>query len=168
MYGQSNLFVSPNITYGIFKKSPSEFLLITRRSARNMAFQSQFEKWGEVVEVATISGKDVIGTQVHAPLSQFGKVYVVPMDTIKENKGTGVVTSVPSDSPDDFVMNRDLAKKPEFYGIQQRWVVSISSIRPSRMHSLIRSVANRASSYYREPDLWKSHVSWFRFKCSTT
>jgi leucyl-tRNA synthetase len=124
MYGQSNLFVSPNITYGIFQRSPSEFLLVTRRSARNMAFQGIFEKWGEVKEVASISGKDVIGTQVHAPLSQFGKVYVVPMDTIKENKGTGVVTSVPSDSPDDFVMNRDLAKKPDFYGIQQHWIVS--------------------------------------------
>jgi leucyl-tRNA synthetase len=122
MYGQSNLFVSPNIAYGIFQKSPTEFLLVTRRSARNMAYQSVFENYGEVKEITTISGKDVIGTQVHAPLSQLGKVYVVPMDTIKENKGTGVVTSVPSDSPDDFVMNRDLAKKPDFYGIQQHWV----------------------------------------------
>jgi leucyl-tRNA synthetase len=43
------------------------------------------------------------------------------MDTIKETKGTGVVTSVPSDSPDDFVMNRDLAKKADFYGIKPEW-----------------------------------------------
>ena len=122
MYGQSNLFVSPNITYGIFEKGPGEYILVTRRSARNMAYQSVFEKFGEVKEITTISGKDVIGTKVHAPLSQLGTVYVVPMDTIKENKGTGVVTSVPSDSPDDFVMNRDLAKKPDFYGIKGEWV----------------------------------------------
>ncbi|KIW01134.1 leucine-tRNA ligase [Verruconis gallopava] len=122
MYGQSNLFVSPQITYGIFKGKNEEYYLITKRAARNMAYQSIFENFGEVKEVFAISGKDVIGTQVHAPLSHLGKVYVVPMDTIKENKGTGVVTSVPSDSPDDFVMNRDLAKKPDFYGIQQHWV----------------------------------------------
>lgn len=124
MYGQSNIFVSPNINYGIFRKSPSEYLIITRRAARNMAFQSQFEKWGGIVEVGTVMGKELLGSLVHAPLSQLGKVYVVPMDTIKENKGTGVVTSVPSDSPDDFVMNRDLHKKSDFYGIQQHWVVS--------------------------------------------
>ena len=33
------------------------------------------------------------------------------MLTIKEDKGTGVVTSVPSDSPDDFAALRDLKKK---------------------------------------------------------
>lgn len=33
------------------------------------------------------------------------------MLTIKEDKGTGVVTSVPSDSPDDFAALRDLKNK---------------------------------------------------------
>lgn len=122
MYGQSNMFVGPTITYGIFEKAEGEYILVTRRAARNMAYQSTFAEFGVVKEVTTISGKDVIGTKVHAPLAQLGTVYVVPMDTIKENKGTGVVTSVPSDSPDDFVMNRDLAKKPDFYGIKAEWI----------------------------------------------
>jgi leucyl-tRNA synthetase len=30
------------------------------------------------------------------------------MPTISMNKGTGIVTSVPSDSPDDYAMLRDL------------------------------------------------------------
>lgn len=34
------------------------------------------------------------------------------MLTIREDKGTGVVTSVPSDSPDDFAALNDLKKKP--------------------------------------------------------
>ena len=40
--------------------------------------------------------------------------------TIKEDKGTGVVTSVPSDSPDDYAAFVDLKKKKAFrekYGI---------------------------------------------------
>jgi len=31
--------------------------------------------------------------------------------SIKEDKGTGIVTSVPSDSPDDFAALTDLKKK---------------------------------------------------------
>lgn len=37
-------------------------------------------------------------------------------------QGTGVVTSVPSDSPDDFQTVTDLKKKPEFYKIDPSWV----------------------------------------------
>lgn len=37
-------------------------------------------------------------------------------------QGTGVVTSVPSDSPDDFQALLDLRKKPEFYHIEASWV----------------------------------------------
>jgi leucyl-tRNA synthetase len=122
MYGQSNLFVSPKITYGIFKVNDNDYYFITERAARNMAFQSIFPKWGEFPKVASVKGSDVVGSLVNAPLSQLGDVYVVPMDTIKEGKGTGVVTSVPSDSPDDYIMNQDLAKKPDFYNIQAKWV----------------------------------------------
>lgn len=37
------------------------------------------------------------------------------------SQGTGVVTSVPSDSPDDFQTLMDLRKKPEFYKIDPAW-----------------------------------------------
>ncbi len=36
-------------------------------------------------------------------------------------QGTGVVTSVPSDSPDDYRALLDLRKKPEMYKIQLEW-----------------------------------------------
>ncbi|EGW34458.1 uncharacterized protein SPAPADRAFT_59883 [Spathaspora passalidarum NRRL Y-27907] len=44
------------------------------------------------------------------------------METVLATKGTGVVTCVPSDSPDDFVTTRDLANKPEYYKIEKDWV----------------------------------------------
>jgi leucyl-tRNA synthetase len=122
MYGQTNLFVSPKITYGVFQVSENDYFLVTNRAARNMAYQNIFSKWGEFPKVAEISGGDIIGTLVDAPLSVHKQVYVVPMDTIKEAKGTGVVTSVPSDSPDDYAMTIDLGKKAEFYKIKAEWV----------------------------------------------
>jgi len=46
------------------------------------------------------------------------RYYILPMENVLATKGTGVVTSVPSDSPDDFP---DLRKKPEFYKIDPLW-----------------------------------------------
>jgi leucyl-tRNA synthetase len=122
MYGQTNLFVSPNITYVIFKVSDTVFYLATDRAARNMAFQGIFPKWGIVTKVMEIKGADLIGTSVRAPLTVRDIIYVLPMDTIKPTKGTGVVTSVPSDSPDDHITTLDLVKKATYYGIDPQWV----------------------------------------------
>ncbi|KAF2754237.1 leucyl-tRNA synthetase [Pseudovirgaria hyperparasitica] len=124
MYGQTNVFVSPAITYGIFRVSETDFFFVTNRAARNMAFQGIFTglDWGIVQRVVELSGSDVIGSTVSAPLSRQGEVYVIPMDTISETKGTGVVTSVPSDSPDDYAMTIELSKKADFYGISSEWV----------------------------------------------
>ena len=102
MYGQTCCFVGPKITYGIFKVSDNEYFFLSDRAARNMAFQSIFPEWGIFPKVAELQGADVIGTLVEAPLSVHSNgVRILPMETVKATKGTGVVTSVPSDSPDD-------------------------------------------------------------------
>ncbi|KAI1119890.1 hypothetical protein F5Y10DRAFT_259415 [Nemania abortiva] len=122
MYGQTCCFVGPNIIYGIFHVSNNDYFLISRRSARNMAFQNIFPEWGVCSQVAEVSGKQVIGTLVEAPLS-FHKtgIRILPMETVTETKGTGIVTSVPSDSPDDYATVTDLTNKPDYYGIRKEW-----------------------------------------------
>jgi len=50
----------------------------------------------------------LIALPLKAPYATFEKVYSLPMMTISMNKGTGVVTSVPSDAPDDWAALRDL------------------------------------------------------------
>jgi leucyl-tRNA synthetase len=48
------------------------------------------------------------------------------MKTISMTKGTGIVTSVPSDSPDDWAALRDLQTKAvirEEYGVKEEWCV---------------------------------------------
>ncbi|KAI1339979.1 hypothetical protein F5Y15DRAFT_381030 [Xylariaceae sp. FL0016] len=122
MYGQTCCFVGPKIRYGIFKASENEYFLVTDRAARNMAYQGVFSVEGKIEKVAEIDGSDVVGTLVHAPLSCHSEgVRVLPMETVLPTKGTGVVTSVPSDSPDDYATVMDLAKKATYYGIQEEW-----------------------------------------------
>ncbi|CAG8511883.1 10578_t:CDS:2 [Ambispora gerdemannii] len=121
MFGQTNCFVGTEITYGLFKINETDIFLCTKRAARNMAFQGYSNERGVVTQIAEIKGADLIGTKVKAPLSKYEDVYVLPMENVLPTKGTGVVTSVPSDSPDDFATLQDLKKKPEYYNINPAW-----------------------------------------------
>lgn len=122
MYGQVACFVSPKLTYGVYEATPGEYYVMTERAARNMAHQEIFAEEGIIKKTTEIQGSDLIGTLVNAPLS-FHKdgVRVLPMESILETKGTGVVTCVPSDSPDDYATIVDLAKKADYYGIKSEW-----------------------------------------------
>ncbi|KAI9316306.1 leucyl-tRNA synthetase [Dichotomocladium elegans] len=122
MYGQTNCFVGTDINYGIFKVNNNEAFVCTERAARNMAYQQIFAEEGKVIKLADIKGDLIVGTKIHAPLSTYEYVYVLPMDNVLPTKGTGVVTSVPSDSPDDYATFQDLKKKPEYYKIKAEWV----------------------------------------------
>lgn len=129
MYGQTCCFVGPKINYGIFKVSENEYYVVTKRAAWNMAFQGTFFKSdgfprnaNELVPVVELPGSSVVGTLVNAPLSVHTQgVRILPMESALPNKGTGVITSVPSDSPDDYATVIELAKKADFYGIKKEW-----------------------------------------------
>lgn len=70
------------------------------------------EQPGSVDVLTTLTGEELFGLRLKAPLSVYKDgVYTLPMLSITSTKGTGVVTSVPSDSPDDFTTLRDLKNK---------------------------------------------------------
>ncbi|KAI2616624.1 leucyl-tRNA synthetase, cytoplasmic [Hypoxylon sp. NC1633] len=122
MYGQVACFVSPKLTYGVYEAAPKEYYVMTERAARNMAYQEIFTQEGVVRKTTEIQGSDLIGALVDAPLSfHRAGVRILPMESILETKGTGVVTCVPSDSPDDYATITDLAKKAEYYKINKEW-----------------------------------------------
>ncbi|KAI0077647.1 leucine-tRNA ligase [Panus rudis PR-1116 ss-1] len=121
MYGQTNCFVGPDLKYGVFIANDKEAFVCTHKAARNMAFQGTFSVQGQVNQVHEIQGSKIVGTKIKAPFAVNPEVYVLPMETVLATKGTGVVTSVPSDSPDDYATLMDLRKKAEYYKIDPSW-----------------------------------------------
>ncbi|XP_045459482.1 leucine--tRNA ligase, cytoplasmic [Melitaea cinxia] len=126
MYGQTNCWVHPDIKYIAFETVNDGIFICTKRAARNMSYQDFTEKDGEFNVLENFIGQDLLGIALKSPATCYEKIYSLPMLTIKEDKGTGIVTSVISDSPDDYAAFVDLQKKPAFrekYGITDEMVL---------------------------------------------
>lgn len=113
MYGQTNCWVRPDMKYIAFQVSNGDVYICTRRAAKNMSYQGFTSENGKVIVLLELEGQDILGLPLKAPMTSYDIIFTLPMLTIKEDKGTGVVTSVPSDSPDDYAALRDLKKKPD-------------------------------------------------------
>jgi leucyl-tRNA synthetase len=110
MYGQTNCFVLPDGEYGAFYiDATDEVFIMSARSARGLSCQMYkgndgfTKEFGKIECLETFSGQELLGLPLKAPLATYDKVYTLPLLTISMSKGTGVVTSVPSDAPDDYV-----------------------------------------------------------------
>ena len=103
VFGQTNLWVDPEVTY-VRAEVDGESWVINRQAAEKLREQ------GHRVEVrGQIPGRDLVGRDVLAPGIDRA-IPVFPSRFLDQNRGTGIVTSVPSDAPDDWMALRDLQR----------------------------------------------------------
>ena len=132
MYGQTNCFVLPDGEYGAFIDKVGDILIISERAARNLSFQEQLtSEAGNYANLLQLTGHNLIGVRLSGPNALCERLPVLPLPTIAMNKGTGVVTSVPSDAPDDYAAINDLKKRENVrkeYGISEELVKDIEPV----------------------------------------
>jgi leucyl-tRNA synthetase len=137
--GQTNVWISPNIIYQAFTvqfpgSDKSEVWLTTTKAARNLAYQDVVvngKSNHDPTPLFEVAGERLIGMPMKAPHCPFDKIYTLPMATISEAKGTAVVMSVPSDSPDDWINHQSLYNKPEYrakLNLKDEWILPFKPV----------------------------------------
>ncbi len=111
MFGQTNCWAHPTGQYSPYLMKNGDVLVSGPRAALNMYHQNLIEDDGTgapKVVGPTIQGDSLFGVELEAALTPYKSVFVLPLQTIKLDKGTGIVTSVPSDAPDDYAAYHDM------------------------------------------------------------
>ncbi|KAL2936614.1 Leucine--tRNA ligase cytoplasmic [Bienertia sinuspersici] len=131
MYGQTNAWVLPDGKYGAFEINETDVFVVTERAALNLAYQNYSKISENPTCLVELTGYDLIGLPLKSPLAQNEIIYTLPMLTILTDKGTGIVTSVPSDAPDDYMALHDLKAKPALrakFGVKDDWILPFEII----------------------------------------
>ncbi len=124
VFGQTNLWINPEIEY-VRAKVNSENWIISEGCVEKLRNQDK-----DVEVVGYVKGKELIGKYCVAPYIK-KEIIILPSKFCDPNKGTGIVTSVPSDAPDDYVGLMDLWKNKsevEKYGLDYDELKSIKII----------------------------------------
>ncbi|MBD3387939.1 MAG: leucine--tRNA ligase [Candidatus Altiarchaeales archaeon] len=101
MWGQTNMWVNPAVTY-VKADVDGEEWIISRQCAGKLKLQDRgVEVKGEV------KGGDLLGKYCKAPVID-RDIIILPSDFPDPDIGTGLVTSVPSDAPYDWIALKDL------------------------------------------------------------
>ncbi len=106
VYGQTNLWVDPDETY-VKAKVDSEIWIVSRQCAEKLKYQKD-----KVEIIAEVKGNELVGKKCVAPMIH-REIPILPSHFCDPNIGTGIVTSVPSDAPYDYIALEDLKRNKE-------------------------------------------------------
>lgn len=104
-------------------------LVTGAHAACNMAYQgyNNGRPVGQVDEICRLRGAELLNCLVCAPMAPYDRIPVLPLLTISMTKGTGVVTCVPSDAPDDYIALRDI--RNNLNGITTRYGIDLTQLK---------------------------------------
>ena len=123
VFGQVNLWVDPGHEY-VRARVDDEVWVASREAFEKLELQRH-----EVEVLGTVMGSALVGRRARAPAIERA-IPVLPSGFCDPSKGTGIVTSVPSDAPDDWMGLADLRGDPE---LARRWGVDpglVASVEP--------------------------------------
>ncbi len=124
VYGVTNLWINPEIEY-VWVKVDGEVWLLSEPAITKL--KDQLKK---IRVIGKVSGKNLIGKYVENPVLK-NKVIILPAAFVDPNSATGIVMSVPSHAPYDWIGLVDLKNNPgelSKYGIDPKILDNIKPI----------------------------------------
>ena len=124
MYGQTNMWANPDVEY-VTAKVNGEKWIISSECADKLKYQDK-----KVEITGKIQGKELLGKSCTAPFIE-RKIIILPSTHCEAGIGTGLVTSVPSDAPFDWISLKELQESEQIckkYKLDYNKVKSIQLI----------------------------------------
>jgi leucyl-tRNA synthetase len=123
VYGVTNLWVNPEVNY-VGAKVDNETWIISKEAAEKL--KDQLKK---VETLQEISGEELIGRFVENPVLK-DKIMILPASFVDPSAATGVVMSVPSHAPYDWIGLADLQKDEELQKKFELDHIAVKNIKP--------------------------------------
>jgi leucyl-tRNA synthetase len=124
VFGQTNFWINPDVEY-VKVVHEDEIWIMSRPCLDKMHYQKEHLK-----DVGAIPGTDLIGRTCITPMTG-REIMCLPATFCDPNVGTGLVVSVPSDAPDDWVALRMLQEDESLcrqYGLDPDQVKALAPI----------------------------------------
>lgn len=106
VFGQTNLWVDPEEEYVVAEVDGEEWIL-SQEAADKLSYQKD-----DIDVVDRIKGEEMIGDYATAPAIH-RDIIILPASFTDPDVGTGIVTSVPSDAPYDWIALKDIKENEE-------------------------------------------------------
>lgn len=125
IYGQTNLWINPKETYlevQIPNKSGDEVWIMSKEASEKLSYQKDGTVELSEIDPITLLGKVAVAPGINR------KIPILPASFVAANVGSGIVTSVPSDAPFDYIALQDLRNNSNLRTQMQKWGINLSSI----------------------------------------
>ncbi|MCD6523095.1 MAG: leucine--tRNA ligase [Candidatus Diapherotrites archaeon] len=129
VYGQTNMWANPEVTY-VKIAIGDEKWIVSKECAENLKYQGR-----DVKVLEEIPGKDLVGKTCLAPGIE-REIPILPSYFPDPAVGSGLVTSVPSDAPYDYIALEDLKKDEE---LMRRFGLDPERVRAIKLIPIIKS-----------------------------
>ncbi len=129
IYGVTNIWINPDVEYARVKVD-NETWLLSERAVEKLSDQLR-----KVEIIDRVKGETFVGRQIENPATG-NKVLILPASFVDPNGATGIVMSVPSHAPYDWIGLKDLQKD---LNQLKKYNINVKEVQNIRPISIIKS-----------------------------